>query len=137
MEAERAASERDSRPEAPPHAGRCIDGGKTSSEVTARLGSVHGSGPPLSRLPYRQLCPAYAKAHRPIVEPPPWPHWRVLGLLAYRIYRVSQDGHFLSAEDVECADDQEATKKARQGADHHDVELWERDRFIVRVLHKG
>jgi hypothetical protein len=55
---------------------------------------------------------------------------------AFRIYTVGLDGHFVDAKDVECADDQEAIKKAQQAADGHDVELWERGRFITRLAAK-
>jgi hypothetical protein len=55
----------------------------------------------------------------------------------YRIYTVGDDGHFVACEDIVCANDQEATEKARQAAPYHDVELWEGTRFIVRVLHKA
>jgi hypothetical protein len=50
----------------------------------------------------------------------------------YRIYVVGSDGHFARVDTVECADDQEATQKALQAADGHDVELWERGRFVAR-----
>jgi hypothetical protein len=52
----------------------------------------------------------------------------------YRIYLVGLDG---SGEHVECADDQEATEKAKQAVDGHDVELWLGTRFIVRIAHEG
>ena len=35
-------------------------------------------------------------------------------------------------EIVECADDQEATHKALQAVDGHNVELWELSRFVAR-----
>jgi hypothetical protein len=71
------------------------------------------------------------------VGPPRGPREGCWGMPNYRIYVVGPDGHFLAGEYVVCADDQEATEKAKQAADGHDVELWERDGFIVRVLHKG
>ena len=49
------------------------------------------------------------------------------------MYFCRPDGHFQSAEDIECADDLEALKKARQPADSYDVELWQAGRFIVKV----
>jgi hypothetical protein len=53
----------------------------------------------------------------------------------YRIYYLGARGHFASAENVECADDQGAIEKARQAATSQSVELWEHDRFIVRLPH--
>jgi hypothetical protein len=55
----------------------------------------------------------------------------------YCIYAVGDDGRLVVGENVVCADDQEASEKAKQAANYHDVELWEGGRFIVRVLHKG
>jgi hypothetical protein len=52
---------------------------------------------------------------------------------AYRIYTIGRFGHFSSAEDIECADDQEAIQKAQQAVNVCDVELWEQRRFIARL----
>ena len=41
----------------------------------------------------------------------------------YRVYIVGSDGHFRRSIPLECADDDEAMKRARQLADGHDVEL--------------
>ena len=54
----------------------------------------------------------------------------------YRIYTIGRYGHFSSAEDIECADDQEAIQKAQQAVSACDVELWERRRFIARLPSK-
>ena len=54
----------------------------------------------------------------------------------YRAYMIGTDGHFHSAVHLDCADDAEAKKKAEQLVDGHDVELWQRDRKIVRFDHK-
>jgi hypothetical protein len=55
----------------------------------------------------------------------------------FRIYIVGPDGHFTDADNIECADDHEAIHKAQQqAADGHDVELWDRGRFITRVAAK-
>jgi hypothetical protein len=52
----------------------------------------------------------------------------------FRIYTVGADGHFTNADNIECADDHEAIRNAQQhAADGHDVELWDRGRFITRV----
>jgi hypothetical protein len=55
----------------------------------------------------------------------------------YRAYIVSQEGHFLGAEILsECADDEAAEKAARKLVSGHDVELWDRDRLVVKLLSK-
>jgi hypothetical protein len=57
-------------------------------------------------------------------------------LPTYRIYTIGRYGHFSSAEDIECADDQEAVQKAQQAVCVCDIELWEQRRFIARLLSK-
>ena len=54
----------------------------------------------------------------------------------YRIYTVGSDGHFISGQDIECADDQEAIQIAQQAVDGRSIELWERARFITRLAPK-
>jgi hypothetical protein len=54
----------------------------------------------------------------------------------YRIYFIDRANHISRPpEIVECADDQEAVKKAEQFVDGQDVELWQRGRFIMRFAH--
>jgi hypothetical protein len=55
---------------------------------------------------------------------------------AFRIYKIGSHGHFISVEEIECADDQEAILKAQQTVDGHNVELWERGRFITCLAAK-
>jgi hypothetical protein len=55
-------------------------------------------------------------------------------MVHYRIYRVGSDGHFLDAQDIECVDDEEAIQKAKQAVDGHDIELWQRGRFVIRFI---
>jgi hypothetical protein len=52
---------------------------------------------------------------------------------AYRTYIIGRADHFWGAEDLECADDQEAIRKVQDTMDGRDVEVWERGRFIVRL----
>jgi hypothetical protein len=52
----------------------------------------------------------------------------------YRIYTVGSDGRFIAVEDLECAHDQEAIKKATQAAKGSDIELREGERCVVRLL---
>jgi hypothetical protein len=54
----------------------------------------------------------------------------------YRTYIIGNDGHFLEAVPLVCADDAEATEKAKRLVDGHDVELWQRDRKIAALHHK-
>jgi hypothetical protein len=50
---------------------------------------------------------------------------------------MGRDGHFLGAEILSnCADDEAAKNAAQKLVDGHDVELWDRDRMIVRLKHK-
>ena len=52
----------------------------------------------------------------------------------YRIYTIGLDGRFIAVEELECADDQEAIKKATQAAKGSGIELREGERCIVRLL---
>jgi hypothetical protein len=52
----------------------------------------------------------------------------------YRIYAVGSDGRLIAVEDLGCADDQEAIKKATQAAKGSDIELREGERCVVRLL---
>ena len=58
------------------------------------------------------------------------------GMPEYRAYKVGLDGHFFGFEPLVCANDAEATEKAKRLVDGHDVELWSGERFIVRLDHK-
>ena len=51
----------------------------------------------------------------------------------YRVYIVGSDGHFHDSVPLECADDTEAMKHAEQLVDGHDVELWNRARFVIKL----
>jgi hypothetical protein len=52
----------------------------------------------------------------------------------YRIYKVDADDHIADAENVECANDEEAGAKALQlkGA-YPTVEVWEGARLVARI----
>jgi hypothetical protein len=54
----------------------------------------------------------------------------------YRVYVVGSDGCFLSSVPLDCADDDAAMEQAKQLADGHDVELWQRSRKIAVFQHK-
>ena len=52
----------------------------------------------------------------------------------YRIYSVTSDGHIAGpAAVVTCKNDQEAISRAQQLKNGHDVELWDHNRFIVKI----
>lgn len=53
----------------------------------------------------------------------------------YRAYEVGLEGHFIGSEPLVCADDAEATERARQMVDGHDIELWNAGRLVVRLKH--
>jgi hypothetical protein len=55
-------------------------------------------------------------------------------MTSYRIYTEGLDGRFVAVEDLECADDQEAIKKATQADKGSGIELREGDRCVVRLL---
>jgi hypothetical protein len=38
--------------------------------------------------------------------------------------------------DMECASDDDAISRARQLLDGHDLEIWQRERFIIRLVRK-
>jgi hypothetical protein len=51
---------------------------------------------------------------------------------AYRVYSIDQTGHVSRPpEIVECADDQEASQKAKQFVDGLDLEVWDGPRFVI------
>jgi hypothetical protein len=56
--------------------------------------------------------------------------------VAYRAYMVGEDGHFFNFEPIDATTDQEAIEKAKQFVDGHDIEVWERARFLKRLPRK-
>ena len=55
-------------------------------------------------------------------------------MTGYRLFQVGLDGHFAGFEPLVCADDTEATEKARRLVDGHDIELWS-GKFVIRLAH--
>jgi hypothetical protein len=55
----------------------------------------------------------------------------------YRAYQVGSDGRFIGFEPLVCADDSEATERAEQLVDGHDVELWSGSRLVARLKQKS
>ena len=54
----------------------------------------------------------------------------------YRAYTVGSDGHFIDYHGFVCDNDADATERARQLVNGHDIELWSGERFIVRLKPK-
>jgi hypothetical protein len=54
----------------------------------------------------------------------------------YRAYQIGADGHFIGFEPLVCADDAEASEKAKRLVDGHDVELWSGERKVATFEHK-
>jgi len=54
-------------------------------------------------------------------------------MATYRIYRIGPDGHFFGIEVADCVDDEEVFQRALQAANGHDVEIWDRKRFVARI----
>ena len=55
----------------------------------------------------------------------------------YRIYFIDPDGRISRpAEIIGCADDQEATEKARHFIDGLDIELWHETRCVAKFPRK-
>jgi hypothetical protein len=51
----------------------------------------------------------------------------------YRVYFIGRDGHFLRAIDIQVASDQDAIARALELREGHEVEVWERTRFVRRL----
>lgn len=54
----------------------------------------------------------------------------------YRAYFIGEEGHFVGFEPLVCRDDSEAVARAQSLVDGHDIEVWSRDRFVVRLHHE-
>ena len=51
----------------------------------------------------------------------------------YRAYIVGEDGHFIGYEPMVCANDSEATEKARRLSSRSPVELWGGPHMVTRI----
>jgi hypothetical protein len=51
----------------------------------------------------------------------------------YRAYIIGQDGQFIEAINLDCADDAAAVESAKQIVNGHDVEVWQQDRMVTRL----
>lgn len=55
----------------------------------------------------------------------------------YRAYIMGEDGHVSSYRAFVCNGDADAIVWAKQLRDGNDIELWSRDRFVIRFNHAG
>ena len=55
----------------------------------------------------------------------------------YRTYAIGIDGHFTGSQKMVCRDDGKAVAKAERLVDGHDIEVWNDDRFGIRLIHKS
>jgi hypothetical protein len=55
--------------------------------------------------------------------------------LEYRAYVIGNDGQFLGCTEMICHDDGEAVAKAKRLASDSDIEVWNRNRFVIRLGH--
>ena len=51
----------------------------------------------------------------------------------YRVYKIGQDGRFISGVDLEQENDEAAIEAAKQFVDGCDVELWQGHRRVIRL----
>jgi hypothetical protein len=51
----------------------------------------------------------------------------------YRAYIVGEDGHFIEAVNLDCADDAAAVASAKQLVNSRDVEVWQQGRMVTKL----
>jgi hypothetical protein len=56
-------------------------------------------------------------------------------LFEYRAYAVGSDGHFTQCDEMICRDDGEAIAKTKSLISDSDIEVWNRNRFVIRLVH--
>jgi hypothetical protein len=54
----------------------------------------------------------------------------------YRAYAVGSDGKFAGFKLMICRHDDEAVVKAKRLIDDYDIEIWNGDRFVIRLVHR-
>jgi len=55
----------------------------------------------------------------------------------YKLYCVGEDGHILKRHDFDGANDLAALNEARKICGPHEIEVWERGRFVARIKADG
>jgi len=58
-------------------------------------------------------------------------------VLEYRAYTIGIDGHFTGSQEMLCRNDGESVAKAKHMVDGRDMEVWNGDRFVVRLIQKS
>ena len=53
-----------------------------------------------------------------------------------RAYVMGHDGHIKASRAFVCGNDADATVWAKQLVDGHDIELWNLERFVIRLDHR-
>ena len=56
--------------------------------------------------------------------------------LEYRAYAVGSDGHFIQCDEMICRDDGEAIAQAKGLMGDSDIEVWNHNRFVIRLVHR-
>jgi hypothetical protein len=57
-------------------------------------------------------------------------------LFEYRAYAVGNDDHLVGCSEMICRDDGEAVAKAKRLVGDTDIEVWNRNRFVIRLVHR-
>jgi hypothetical protein len=55
--------------------------------------------------------------------------------LEYRAYAVGSDGHFIQCDEMICRNDGEAIAEAKRLISGSDIEVWNHNRFVIRLVH--
>ena len=55
-------------------------------------------------------------------------------LFEYRAYSIGSDGHFIECAEMTCGDDREAIAKAKGLMGDSDIEVWNHNRFVIRLV---
>jgi hypothetical protein len=51
----------------------------------------------------------------------------------YKVYTFNSKRHITAMNEIDCATDEDAATGAKQFLDGHDLEVWERGRFITAL----
>jgi hypothetical protein len=54
----------------------------------------------------------------------------------YRVYAVGSDGNFAGFKLMICRGDDEAVVKAKRQINGYDMEIWNGNRFVIRLVHR-
>jgi hypothetical protein len=84
--------------------------------------------------PNRKIRPSIAKSinGRPKREP----QVSNRAVSDYRAYALGRDGRILAFKEFRCLDDREAIAEAKRLTRKFDIEVWNGDRFVLRLAHR-